>query len=160
MPLWRHYPLAMTLASIFWLLPIASVVTPATLNVRVGILSNSTKMQVPRVDFTSLNFVNLQPTAYARRAFMYNGPTYAVEKVVTASMTQGNILSIDPPSINSSWTLDFHGPALNCQPVGPDMQRNVLQNINDSYQQSIAGNDRPHPYISYGYLSWFIRTRQ
>lgn len=39
-PLWRCYPLSMLFACMIWLLPVASVIIPATLNVHLTSFSN------------------------------------------------------------------------------------------------------------------------
>ncbi|ODM22532.1 hypothetical protein SI65_00120 [Aspergillus cristatus] len=44
--LWRHYPFSMLLACIAWLLPVATVITPATLSVHMASFSNIDQLVV------------------------------------------------------------------------------------------------------------------
>ncbi|OOO11133.1 hypothetical protein OAory_01076030 [Aspergillus oryzae] len=55
--LWRHSPISMTLAVICWLLPVASIISPATLSVHLAPSNVYALKRIPRVDFTSANFV-------------------------------------------------------------------------------------------------------
>ena len=87
------------------LLPVASIITPATLNVEMAPFSNSTLVRVPRVDFTSINFVNLDPF-FARASDVntfynvYKGPMPGVQRIVDSTAMEGAILPIEPPSTN------------------------------------------------------------
>lgn len=127
--LWRQYPISMLLACIIWLLPIASMISPATLNVRLATFSNSTSMQVPRIDFKSTNFAELASIDDMLPVVTYNNPTDVVKQVVSATAAQGKILPIEAPFVNSSWTLDFHGPALSCKEVDPSLEAAIRQEI-------------------------------
>ena len=98
------------------LIPIASVIAPATLTVKITELEPVpfAMTRVPNVDFLSLNFANMAKPSDLSIGFNYAGPRYAVDKVVTATATEGAILPISAPAANSSWTLEFPGPALSC----------------------------------------------
>jgi hypothetical protein len=60
-------------------------------------------------------------------------------------MGLGQILPITPPATNASWTLDFWGPALQCNDVTGTERDDIWINIWNSYNGSSA---------SYPYLSW------
>ncbi|KAL1962141.1 hypothetical protein VTN77DRAFT_545 [Rasamsonia byssochlamydoides] len=127
--LWRRYPLTMLLASIFWVLPVASFFTPATLTVHLVETSNSTSMRIPQVDFTSLNFANMAPKRGQSPYFIYNGPQYAVQRVVVSTAAEGQILPISAPAANSSWLLNFAGPALSCNTLDGSLYNAIIENV-------------------------------
>lgn len=123
---WRH-PLLWTLALAAWLLPLAAIVTPATLSVISAPVAppRTSNETVPNVGFVSLNYVdsmtpaNFQPQDGQNLPveYYYQGPSKAVEQVVQAVAAEGSRLTVVPPAPNATWTLDFPGPALQCQNV-------------------------------------------
>lgn len=131
------------------LLPLASVFAPGTLTVQSKVIDPAplVRMRVPNVDFTSLNFPTMPGVIGATPMYIYSGPQIAVQKVVIATMAEGLILSIASPASNSSWTLDFPGPAIRCDNVGAPLRKEVIQNIED---EACSRNC----WDSYGYLAW------
>lgn len=99
------------------LLPVASFVTPATLTVRLVSTMKSHMRHVPQVDFKSLNFAFLPVANGPSSVFNHAGPQYLVQRVVSATLTQGEMLLISLPKTSSFWMLDFHDPAVKCAPV-------------------------------------------
>ncbi|OBT77267.1 hypothetical protein VF21_04048 [Pseudogymnoascus sp. 05NY08] len=145
--LWKRYPIPMLLAVIFWTLPIASIFPPATLTVQLTGLAKSTLQRVPRVDFLSLNFAKLPVPVGTSLAWVYRGPQYSVEQVVAGTLGGGQILPISAPSPNSSWAINFLGPALKCNPVESSLHKSIIQNIIEAVSARACQD-------SYGYLSW------
>jgi hypothetical protein len=147
------------------LIPIASIITPATLS--IGIESPPLRLlDVPNVAFASLSLVapmhsnpnngigstcagdydnpNCTPTIN----YVYNGPSDAVTRVVTAAAAQGAIAAVDAPASNASWTLTFPGPALKCSIVDGQMRRQFENSIaNFTFSGSNCGSGP-------GYLAW------
>ena len=60
-------------------------------------------------------------------------------------MGLGQILPITPPAPNVSWTLDFWGPALQCNDVAATKRDKIWINIWNSYNTTMG---------PYGFLSW------
>ncbi|OJJ81912.1 uncharacterized protein ASPGLDRAFT_603017 [Aspergillus glaucus CBS 516.65] len=116
----------MGLTLVFWLLPAASVIASATLNVDLAPITNSSILRVPCVDFTSLNFPWMTVFPDDDSYTIYIGPLDAVKKVVPATTAEGKILPIQAPSTNSSWTLNFHDPALSCEVVDEGLQNDIM----------------------------------
>lgn len=119
------------------LLPIASIIPPATLSVGVD-FPPPLYMHVPNVDFSSLNLaapMAAYGTTGSRNGeepgfnYMYAGPSLTVKRITDAVAAQGFILPVPAPSVNSSWDLDFDGPSLHCNPVSLDFRRAILDNI-------------------------------
>jgi hypothetical protein len=159
--LWRDFPMTMLLAVICWLLPVASVITPATLKVKLAPVSNSTLMRVPRVDFHNLNFFSTDTMligSQSHEAVQYRSSKPLVKKVASATAAQGKVMAIAPPSVNSSWSLDLHSPILRCGQVDQSLDEAIRQNIEDcvrSMSLSDTGSEGTNVrLLSYGYIAW------
>jgi hypothetical protein len=104
------------------LIPIASIITPATLSVVSKAMEPQPihKYYVPTINFDTLSYVaGLSATGSGRyypQKLTYEGPSQALQRMTTAVDILGNILPIDPPSSNSSWDTEFRGPAIRCDP--------------------------------------------
>ncbi|KAL4773036.1 hypothetical protein BDW60DRAFT_206790 [Aspergillus nidulans var. acristatus] len=108
------YQLAI-LSLITWLIPIIAVFTPSALSVQSSIASTVSPMSIPSILWNAKLFagwngrlVNGQPMS----AWASVKPN--VTRVVTATAVQGSVLSLSAPAVNSSYTLNFHGPSLQC----------------------------------------------
>ncbi|EAW10139.1 uncharacterized protein ACLA_046040 [Aspergillus clavatus NRRL 1] len=158
--LWRRSPISMTLAVICWLLPVASIISPATLSVHLVSFNEYALKRIPRVDFTSANFANFAsiittgPTGQNVWLSMYRSPTPETQRVVNSVATQGAILPIEPPAVNSSWSVELYGPAIVCDKVNQALTTQITQNV----IQAINGSQRLEPgkgarFTRYEYLS-------
>ena len=116
---------------------------PATLSVINTPLASSVSRlpRVPNVDFISLNYVaamtpyEIQPgDTYCNvsTAYYYRGPSTAVSVIAQEVLTTGSILQIQPVSPNSSWTLEFARPALQCRNVSNEAKLSILWSINNA----------------------------
>ncbi|KAF2715845.1 hypothetical protein K431DRAFT_308282 [Polychaeton citri CBS 116435] len=157
---WWMTPLALLSAVTAWLLPIASIITPATLSVEMAPASppSTDMLNVPNLDFRSFRFLAEMPSRAFRPDFdtdpvsyWYNGPSQLVERVATAVASLGQILPIAHPAgrSNASYTLDFHGPALSCQAMESGQSIDVQQQIVD-----YAFSKPQYCGSPYGYLAW------
>lgn len=118
------------------LIPIVAVIAPATLTVEtVPVSSVFPNIAAPTVDYSGLDF------AYTRVVKMfqvtgldtfcvYEGPGYPVTKVVAATAAQGVILPFSASHPNSSWSVDFFGPAIRCHPVKTALKASILTQLN------------------------------
>lgn len=137
------------------LIPIASIITPATLSVTLLENLASVRLQhTPQIDFDSLNFVAGMPAIIgyngASLYYTYNGPSQIVQHTAIGAAAQNQILPIEAPHPNSTWSMDFHGPALRCEPLSTDQQLKFTQNI----AQHVQGENCRSPPT---YLAWFPR---
>lgn len=157
---WWRRPWLWILAVVAWLIPLASIITPATLSVGID-FPPAMNMTVPNVDFLSLNLLAPMPAdgtiaslkgTEPQFIYDYGGPSQTVRRITGAVAAQGSILPIAAPSPNSTWDLDFNGPSLHCDPVDSDFRHAVLDNmLNYTYaQDSVQSN------CSYGpaYVAW------
>lgn len=164
---WWKYPLLLLLALSVWydetrrvtkgpnvdrLIPIASVITPATLSVVVApeVPPPASSVHVPQADFNSLKLIS--PGEMMGHSFdpamVYNGPDQIVQRIAQAVASSGSILPITPPGANTSWQLNFPGPYIKCNDVNATLKNGMQQNIllpyrNGSYCQNY-----------FNYLSW------
>ncbi|KAK5722309.1 hypothetical protein LTR15_005538 [Elasticomyces elasticus] len=148
---WRH-PLLLGLALIFWCAPVATIVTPATLSVSGGPSLQFSMNEVPQFDFASLDFSSNMPYMSnddERSIFGYNGPSQTVQSIASAVLALGQILPINAPASNTSWVLDFWGPALQCQEVEGVDREAIWVNIWNSYDNATR---------SWVYLAWAPRS--
>ncbi|KAK5125237.1 hypothetical protein LTR85_000913 [Meristemomyces frigidus] len=81
--------------------------------------------------------------------YYYNAPSQAVQRAAAAVAAQGAILPVTAPSPNSSWTLEFDGPALRCREI--DTPRRVR------VEKSIANhtNVTSNCYFGSANLAWY-----
>ena len=110
------------------LIPLASVIPPATLSVSSAPTTppQSAIKYVPNIDFVNLNYVNnmasltFNPSSEHPNQpveLFYSGPSRAVENIVQVVAAERSIMTLTPPGPNTSWTLEFTGPALHCSNV-------------------------------------------
>ncbi|KXS97850.1 hypothetical protein AC578_7656 [Pseudocercospora eumusae] len=151
---WSKHPLLLLTALVTWLIPIAAIITPATLSVAIAAVTPSPSeiRSVPMADFESLKFFapgqsNTFTGLASVDTVFYNGPTYMVERIAYSVATGGTILPISPSAPNTSWSLDFNGPALRCNNINATMQALMQTNILNAYR----GNSCQQPY---NYLAW------
>lgn len=172
---WRRRPTLFLLAVISWcdiiaaqrlqilmnglrLIPIASIVTPATLSVESAAVQPppSRMAPVPQFDYVNLDFLSAMKSSGATSGsqapnvteYCYDGPGHLMERVATAVAAQGEILPIAAPAPNASWTLSYHGPALQCEHVTGEERLNIWRNV------FAFTNDPVRCTHSYGYISW------
>lgn len=134
------------------LLPIASFFPPATLNIEAMPDPVTTTTRVPMVDFTSLNFA--YTPIFQERMYRYSGAQPEVQRMVTASMSGGQILPITPPHLNASWEVEFYGPVIKCAPASSRDTNAIAESLND-IKKSLPGlgahiEDKEH----YVHLVW------
>ena len=128
----------MALALICWLLPVVSIISPATLSVRLAPFNEHALKRIPRVDFTSANFASFilvnspfrDPIRQEMWLSAYRGPTPETQSVVNSVAAQGTILPIEPPAINSSWLAIIWDKV--DQTLAAYITQNVAQTINVS----------------------------
>jgi len=137
-------------------LQVPSLITPATLFVVPSISSVSVNASVPSLDitnsseahrfayFTPLNTTisNADPNSY-----IFDGPRSILTRLSTATASYGQILPISPPFSDSSYSLSFAGPYVNCTSGNANSFNSTvqgfmelfLQKMNSSLHQSSLG---------------------
>jgi hypothetical protein len=106
-------------------------------------------LQVPQYDFTTFNYaegLQYDSASGPLTDWDWLGPSQPVQHLALAVMGLGQILPISPPAPNASWTLDFWGPALQCNHVTAEKRDKIWLNIWNSYNATTTG--------AYAFLSW------
>lgn len=101
-------------------------------------------VSVPQLDFTSLDFVAQVPGVDIQEddttRYMSTGPSQPVQNLATAVFGLGQLLPITPPAPNTSWTLDFWGPALRCSDVEDPDRNAIWTNVWNSHTSNYVGS--------------------
>ncbi|POS75951.1 hypothetical protein DHEL01_v205650 [Diaporthe helianthi] len=129
-----------------WCLPIASVITPATLSVVSGSITDIRTMNVPYPDYTidtAVNWANFEGVGNL------GGPTPEVSRITAATLTSMAVLPLTAPHPNSSYSLEYYGPSFKCQNLSAAISSNMttatvpaseLQQAWDSAMEREPGN--------------------
>jgi hypothetical protein len=106
---------------------------------------------VPQIDWMNQN---LYRSSYEEGDLMsrYTGPSFLVHRIVAATMAQGKLLAIPPPASNSSWSLNFWGPAIRCGEVS-DLDRTSISDNYGAYVQESSNAGLTTNYLP-SYFSW------
>ncbi|KAI9789350.1 MAG: hypothetical protein M1816_006239 [Peltula sp. TS41687] len=149
--LWaRHWGLAM-IALITWCIPLAAVFTPGTIQVQPDVSYQNNTLLKPaqpqqswhatqnyaatQIDYTALQAVD--NITYGD--VINNGPSGNLYSVALGSVTRRDVLSIPPPSLNSSYDLSFFGPSLSCD----NMSANQFSTFNASLAKAYKAQFLP-----------------
>jgi hypothetical protein len=144
-------------------MPIASIITLATLTVVSKPTSSNKFTTVPNLDFRTLVFDGSIPAIVGSNngVYQYAGPNVEAQGIAAAVASLDAILPITPPSVNSSWNIEFDGPALQCSNIDGDQAQSILENIIDytssncatplgfiAWSQVPAGDNISMPFVS------------
>jgi hypothetical protein len=150
------FPLVDADLKISRLVPLAAVITPATLSIEAAqtLPAPSSLHIVPTLAFESLQFVDdmtsMPDEDDDSLRFAYTLPSQEVIEVVKAVAATGSILPITPASANASWAIDFVGPALKCTNISRSLSSEIQSNIASAMNASVDTSQ----CVAYGYLAW------
>lgn len=133
------------------LLPFAAVITPATLNISPMMTTNLTLSAVPTIEFDNSNFANSVADNRhddAGGSLNYEGPLAPTTRAVTQSLLASAVLPLTAPFPNSTYHVEFQGPALKCS----EIERGSALWTNHS--MSIQNASLTYPRHCYQYLAW------
>ncbi|KAH7076916.1 hypothetical protein BKA63DRAFT_594509 [Paraphoma chrysanthemicola] len=102
------------LAALMWLLPLAAIVTPATLSVRPTISSTTFDRVVPTLNFSTFNEL--------REGMAVQSQLTRLSKLVTAGV---QIPPVPAFVANTSYDLEIVGPSLKCGTPSSDVTENI-----------------------------------
>ncbi|ETS77828.1 hypothetical protein PFICI_09890 [Pestalotiopsis fici W106-1] len=148
--LWGRHPVAMIIAVVYWLLPFAAVITPATLSISPMLMTNLTLFAAPTIGFGYCNFANsiaVDKHDDTGGSLDYDGPLAPVTRAVSQSLLASAVLPLAAPFPNSTYHVDFQGPALKCSEIehGSTLWMNQSMTIQ---------NASTNPLRCYKYLAW------
>lgn len=154
---WR-YPLLTLVAITCWLLPIAAIISPASLSVVFDQIHPSPMLSVavpqPALDSMALAIYSVTTTSGMQR-ISWKGPSDEVSRVASAAAAGGAILPINPPAANASWELDFTAPRYVCDPMDDDLINLITDNLIVYFNNATSnGSWTEFSSIMFSYLSW------
>jgi hypothetical protein len=137
--IWSKVKVASTLALVSWLIPIASLIAPATLNVE-AVIANTTKlMNISTLDIAQAD--SYERFAYAVDATpapfqKFLSPRTIVTRLAVATATTGNILDLREPATNASYQQSFFGPYMDCKDSSTGVQKQI-DGMRDEFNKSL-----------------------
>ncbi|EXJ79163.1 hypothetical protein A1O3_08664 [Capronia epimyces CBS 606.96] len=146
--IWIHHPLLAIVALLAWMLPLTAVVAPTALTTHWSENSRETfkLANVPTPDFNRSSYA-IFGTDYTSEYLTWRGSQYTLDRLTLATATGGEILSAPAPAVNSSYTIDFYGPSLQCQPPPTAFNQSFQTLIGDLEQGKLL-------YERILYLAW------
>ncbi|KAH0365643.1 hypothetical protein KCU65_g5949, partial [Aureobasidium melanogenum] len=159
-------PLLLTLALLAWLVPVAVIFPPATLTVVTTNATNTHGHVLQTPNYTNADAFatvftyefpgGISATAPAHMAAVWNGPTSRLRRNLASVAYQGEIPSLQALATNSSYDIQFFGPAVTCQDLAPGpVIVNLTNALVDKCTEPLTGcaNDG-WEYTSYFYVAW------
>ncbi|KAG8532407.1 uncharacterized protein KY384_002892 [Bacidia gigantensis] len=106
------------IAIIAWCLPFSTVITPATLNVRIISHPSTQLMDVPELQIS--NYTQFREFAYTVAANgndlqKFLGPRTVLVRLATATASTGQILQLPFPLTNATYSQTFFAPFVRCE---------------------------------------------
>lgn len=154
---WR-YPLLTLMALTCWLLPIAAIISPASLNVVIDRIQPSPIRSefVPQPAFKSLAYCMLDWGGWKGNGRLaYDWPIQEVSRIAYAAATAGTILPVEAPGTNASWQVQFDAPRLSCNDVDNDLREAIKENMGSvllnwtSYTSSLSLDSQMFSYVAW-----------
>jgi hypothetical protein len=149
---WRKAKRASTLALLTWLLPIATFISPATLNVHMMMMSTTHLMSVQTLNIA-------QASQYTRYTYAVAGVLPSIEKFLgarsiierwaVASASTGQLPSLPQPATNATYNLTFYTPYVHCGSSTPE----VIQQVNNIIDQATQAQDPSVELVSIDYFA-------
>ncbi|KAI5359608.1 hypothetical protein Slin15195_G072360 [Septoria linicola] len=137
-------PVLAVVALTAWLLPIAAIITPATLSVTFDYLPPIYESHfVPLPAFASLKFADFNNyNDYGGSGHLtYERASAEAGRIVQAAVAAGPILPITPPAVNASWLVTTRAPRLTCDHVNQTLLSSIKNNIADVLGPFLASID-------------------
>lgn len=165
-------PVLVLLASVAWLIPLASILPPATLSVQLNtteLFANTSGMS-PRFEYSLMASTYDQMNAPGILVFddgstetsgsaevftHYNRPSKQLSRLVTSTAFRGAIPMFRTAHPNSTYALSFVAPAIECQGISEDL----LQGFDNITNCSLIARDSEilpesecDPFLTY--IAW------
>lgn len=158
----RANPVLSLVAAVSWLLPFATIVPPATLIILSVPVESYSMYPIAAIDFATgpmaaLSYVSSGVGPNAGNISGYSMPSYEgasqpLTRLALATAMQGAIPNIPSPSENSSYSLDFDAPGVQCEAISVDILNGFTAVMNCSVIRGESSNDICPS--SYYYMAW------
>jgi hypothetical protein len=162
-------PVLIALALLSWMVPLASILPPATLSVHSTTRPEITdrRVPIPRFDDLSMALLTIfreEPDRTSDEAddlwnTVYRKPARPLSRLVTATAYRGTIPDHHTAFPDSTYTLTFPAPALRCEVIPEDLLMQFNDAMNCSFVLDESDDDDPKASceIFFTYLSWVPR---
>jgi hypothetical protein len=126
-------PVLAVLAALVWLIPLATIVPPATLSVRRHTVTTTSSFYPYTVDYQAetlakysngfvMNEINSH-TWYNSAFSWYGQPSNQLLRTTKATALQGYVRQMQGYQANATYQLDFYGPSVRCEAIDPDVMK-------------------------------------
>jgi hypothetical protein len=127
-----QFPILFLVAAITWLLPIAAIVPPVSLTIELSPIPVETVVQenLPVLNFNTGAYAQIvQSGSGAGTTKLFGGPQYIVDRLLSATAFSGDLLPFRAYEPNSSCSVGFHAPALQCRELEDDLRDQFTRSI-------------------------------
>ncbi|OAL43468.1 hypothetical protein IQ07DRAFT_292964 [Pyrenochaeta sp. DS3sAY3a] len=129
------------MAGVAWLLPIAAIITPATIIVVTAQNVLTSQGDPPQLYFDPHTYGNLQTSVRAD----YVGPSPDTLRTAFGTAMTGQILNIEQKQPNMTYNLEFLGPALRCDHADDAL----ISEVFTSYKRYLSRIENQYRYIAW-----------
>ncbi|KAF7881782.1 uncharacterized protein EAF02_006470 [Botrytis sinoallii] len=126
--IFRHAPVVALLALVYRAMSLAAILPPGTLIIVNGIMKETSNISMPAINWSNVNVFQEDNVSTVPGTVVINIGTEAVES--------SNIVSIEGPAPNSSYSIDIRGPYLQC--MAPNDTEQIYF---DQYIENLAQNN-------------------
>lgn len=164
----RRHPALLALALLPWMVPLASILPPATLSVAITTREERAYSHVPVPQFVGTEMAKWLDTVSppgltaegtlegpAEVSSQYQKPSRQLLRLVTSTAFRGAVPDHQTPHPNSTYVLSFPGPALSCQSISPDLLQQLSVVTNCSFPSNSSNTkSKAECENAVTYLSW------
>jgi hypothetical protein len=132
-------PILVALALLSWMVPLTSILPPATLSVHSTTRTEHEQLRLPIPQFDGMSMAILYTIGTSSNdgnmtvIADYKRPTRQLTRLVTVTAYRGAVPDHHTAFPNSTYTLHFQGPALRCEAVPEDLLHNFNEAMNCSF---------------------------
>lgn len=143
---------------LYRLVPLATIFPAGSLTIELSLKNQTDQKPMPILNFTRPEFAQIAQGASSNSIpQVYGGPRFTLNRIATGTATGGSLFNFPAPAPNSSYTLRFAAPALQCQNVSNDLRAEFTANISAIQGCDITARIQSSPNacgISTLYLAW------
>ena len=158
----RTRPLLVVLALLSWMVPLASILPPATLSVHSTTTPEYEQgsVPIPRFDGTDMAILpvdvdNDTSKEHLTYVTLYQRPTRQLLRLATATAYQGAVPDLRTAYYNSTYMVHFPGPAMRCQVVPEDLLHDFNEPMGCNFMPNELNNGmKADCQYVFTYLSW------
>lgn len=128
------------------LIPISSLVVPATLSIESVMRFNSSIISIPTLQISqpeqSHNFAVSAPIQNSPSGLAFEGPRSFLTRLAVATAATGEVMLLQPPSTNATYDQKFEGPYVQCQKATTTISHQIDSNL-QLFQQRLPSSVKP-----------------